>query len=266
MAALQRQPDDDRDPYSRVQYRKLVAWPQRIQREAPFLKSWLARLPSHRLLDLGCGTGEHTRFLQDQGCSVVGLDASPSMLSQAYTAHSAPGVWFVRGSIDALPLAAGAFGGAICLGNTLPHLAGGESLRRFFSELGRVLVPGGRLLVQMLNYCRVFEKGIRWLPLNFSADAETGGELVFLRLMKLLPDGGVVFCPTTLRFDPASPDPVEVVRSRRVILHGWLLEDLRVAAEAAGMEIASVWGDMTEGEFRPLESQDLVFEAVATGG
>jgi hypothetical protein len=51
-----------------------------------------------------------------------------------------------------------------------------------------------------------------------------------------------------------------------VILHGWLREDILAAAAPTGMEITSVWGDMTEGEFRPLESQDLVFEVMAAGG
>ncbi len=263
MTASGKQPDDDSDPYSRVQYRKLVAWPQRIQREAPFLRNWLSRLPSRRVLDLGCGTGEHARFLAEQGFATLGLDASPSMLNQAYTAYSGCGVRFVRGNMEALPLVSGSVGGAVCLGNTLAHLDDPDSLGRFLRELRRVLMPGGRLLVQMLNYRRIFEQGVRWLPLNFTA--EDTGELVFLRLMRLLPDRRVLFCPTTLRFDPSRPQPVEVLRSRCVSLHGWLLEDIRAVTGPLGLEVVAVWGDMAEGAFRPLESQDLVFEVLAVG-
>ncbi|MBK9967495.1 MAG: hypothetical protein IPP07_22530 [Holophagales bacterium] len=53
------EPQDPNDPYARLSYRRLIAWPARIQREAPFLREVLAGAPSKRLLDLGCGTGEH---------------------------------------------------------------------------------------------------------------------------------------------------------------------------------------------------------------
>ncbi len=36
----------------------------------------------------------------------------------------------------------------------------------------------------------------------------------FLRLMKPLPDDRILFCPSTLHFDPDRENPVEVIRSR----------------------------------------------------
>ena len=63
------------DPYSRVDYRRLVAWPQRIEREWPFLERALGR--SGRVLDLGSGTGEHSRFLASKGFDVVGIAQRP---------------------------------------------------------------------------------------------------------------------------------------------------------------------------------------------
>lgn len=75
------------DPYSRFEYRRLIAWPERIRREWPFLERLLATAPSRRLLDLGSGTGEHARFLASHGFSVVGIDASESMIE---TSHEEP--------------------------------------------------------------------------------------------------------------------------------------------------------------------------------
>ena len=91
---------DPNDPYSRLSYRRLIAWPARIQREAPFLREVLAGGPSKRLLDLGCGTGEHARFLQEEGFEVTGVDASEAQLAQAREAG--PGPEFVKGDLAAL--------------------------------------------------------------------------------------------------------------------------------------------------------------------
>ena len=43
------------DPYARVEYRRLIAWPARIEREWPMLSRVLASGPSRRVLDLEKG-------------------------------------------------------------------------------------------------------------------------------------------------------------------------------------------------------------------
>jgi hypothetical protein len=47
-------PDDDH--YSRVDYRRMVAWPERLRREGPFFEEIFRDASQRRLLDLGCGT------------------------------------------------------------------------------------------------------------------------------------------------------------------------------------------------------------------
>ena len=73
------------DPFSRVEYRRLIAWPQRIEREWPLISRVLETGPSRRVLDLGCGPGKHSRRLAAEGFEVLGLDASrtASSLSSA---------------------------------------------------------------------------------------------------------------------------------------------------------------------------------------
>ena len=73
----------DSDPFERVDYRRFVAWTRRIEREAPLLKRVLEKAPSMRVLDLGCGTGEHSRFLNSLGCEAVGVDRSEAMIRKA---------------------------------------------------------------------------------------------------------------------------------------------------------------------------------------
>ena len=128
----------DGDPYSRVDYRRMVRWPERIEREWPFLRRALG--PRGRLLDLGCGTGEHSRFLAAQGFEVVGIDASPTMIAKATDTPVPANLRFIEGDIsEVATLVDGPFDGAICLGNTLPHLQDRRALANLAAGLRSLL-------------------------------------------------------------------------------------------------------------------------------
>lgn len=251
------------DPYSRVEYRRLIAWTDRIEREGPWLLELLDGAPERSVLDLGPGTGEHTAFFADQGARAVGLDASESMVEAAREHEAAGRGRFLLGDIrnaDVVLADEPRFGMAICVGNVLPHLTGEDDLVRLFGAVRRMLLPGGRLLIQLLNYDRILGQGIRHLPLNFR-EGENGEEIVFLRLMTPSPDGRILFFPTTLSLDPGRDEPVSVSGSKRVELRAWTSEALQSALEAAGFTVV-LKGDMMGGEFDPQSSNDLI--ALAT--
>lgn len=250
----------ERDPYSRVEYRRLIAWPERIRREWPLLEAVLESGPSRRLLDLGCGPGEHARALADAGFEVVGVDRSPSMLASARESPVPENLEFVEGDLRELDeLVEGRFGGAICLGNTLPHLDGEEDLARFGLALAEVLEPGAPLLLQILDYDRIHDEGIRALPVNVRPDDD--GEIVFLRLMEALPDGRVLFFPSTLRLRPGQDPPLSLERSREVSLRGWRRREVESALTEAGFAIERVLGGFDGAAFDSASSRDLVLVA-----
>ncbi len=251
------------DPYSRVDYRRFVAWPERIRREAPFLKKILEKAPKRSVIDLGCGTGEHSRFLAGEGFQALGLDRSESMLAKAQEKPLGPNVQFVLGEIQTVrEVVSDRFGGAISLGNALVHLPERQDLERAFASLTQVLEPGGIFLLQILNYERIFEKNVRHLPLNFRQEEE--GEIIFVRLMELLEDGKVRFCPTTLKYDPQADPPVQVIRSRMREIRGWRRDDLIPLLQSAGFSIQATHGDMQGGPFEAGTSHDLVLVARRT--
>ncbi len=245
---------DPNDPYSRLSYRRLIAWPARIEREAPFLREVLADAPSRRLLDLGCGTGEHARFLQAEGFAVTGVDASEAQLVEAREAG--PGPEFVKGDLADLGAAVtGPFGAAISLGNGLPHLHASE-MRSFLGHLARLLLPGAPVLFQILNYDRILDARVTSLPLNVREDEAE--RVVFLRLMEPRPDGTVLFNPTTLRWRPGAEPPVEVVTGKNVLLKGWRRVELEEALSAAGFRVERAFGGMRREEWDGTSSPDTV--------
>jgi SAM-dependent methyltransferase len=249
---------DANDPYSRLSYRRLIAWPARIQREAPFLREVLGGAPSKRLLDLGCGTGEHARFLSEEGFEVTGVDASEAQLAQAREAG--PGPAFVKADLAELGGAVtGPFGGAISLGNGLPHLHAPE-MARFLGHLAGLLLPGAPVLFQVLNYDRILDQRVTSLPLNVREDEAE--RVVFLRLMDPRPDGSVLFNPTTLRWRPGEEPPVEVVTGKNVLLKGWRRAELEAALSASGFRIEEVSGGMRREAWDAGASSDTVVLAL----
>jgi len=247
------------DPYSRVDYRRLVAWPQRIEREWAFLSKALGG--PGRVLDLGSGTGEHSRFLASKGFEVVGVDSSPAMLAKARDTPLPPNLAFVEGDMTGVAdLVSGSFDGALCLGNSLPHVADREALARMFAGLRTRLRPGAPFVLQVLNYDKILDSGLRSLPVNLRTD-DGEGEIVFLRLMTPRADGTVVFTPTTLRYRPDGDPAVEVVAARNVPLRGWRRGELEEALADAGFVDRQVFGTVGDVAWTASESPDTVIVA-----
>ncbi len=264
MSNAPHRPDDQ---YSRVNYRRLIAWETRITREAPFLLSLLDRAPERSVIDVGCGTGEHVAFFAGTDVRAVGLDRSASMIEAARDHEEAGKGRFVLGDAMAARAALGnepPFGLAICLGNMLPHLAEEPDLTRVLASLHDVLLPGGLLLIQLLNYEGILATGKRYLPVNLRP-GDDGKEIVFLRLMSPAEDGRLLFFPATLELDPDAEEPLRVTMSRRVELRAWTRAQLAPALAATGFD-AVFHGDMGGGAFVLEDSADLVVVATRRKG
>ena len=89
------------------------------------------------VLDLACGTGRYARLASNEGARrVVGLDASPGMLSRA-TLHDR-----VRGDLAALPFRSASFD-VVISGLAIGHT---RDLHACLAGIARVLRAGGTLL------------------------------------------------------------------------------------------------------------------------
>ena len=107
--------------------------------------------PGALVLDAGCGNGRHAVPLARAGYRVVAFDKSPLLLAAGRdVAGGAPWPQFVRGCYSHLPFRSRRFDAVLSLGTSLGYL-GDEGDRRALSELGRVLVPGGRLVIETIH-------------------------------------------------------------------------------------------------------------------
>ncbi len=257
------------NPYSRLNYRRLIAWPERIRREWPFLESEIDRSPERSVIDLGSGTGEHARHLASQGVRTLGVDRSEEQIARArdFENEFEDGPKFVQGDLTEVDrLTRERFGLALCLGNVLPHVED-DALETTLRRTAHLLLPGGRLLIQLINYERIVSQGIRHLPVNFRENPEGGGEIVFLRMLRA-DDGNsrhIWFYPTTLALNPGADRPVEVEAAKEVRLRAWKRPELERLLRDSGFELAAHYGDMTGGAYDAEESADLVLAAVKHG-
>jgi arsenite methyltransferase len=113
----------------------------------PFSLGRLA--PGEEVLDIGCGAGTDTlvaaQMVAPTG-QVTGIDMTPEMLSRARAAVAEMGaqnVDFVEGDVEKLPFAADSFD--IAISNGVIDLIPDKDA--VFSEIFRVLRPGGRLQI-----------------------------------------------------------------------------------------------------------------------
>ena len=102
------------------------------------------RSPGHRLLDVGCGTGEHLRYLR-YFYHVEGVDISTEML--AIAREKLPGVPFHQGDMRTFDLGT-KFDVVTCLFGTIGYVETLDGLQQAVENMGRHLTPGGVLVIE----------------------------------------------------------------------------------------------------------------------
>jgi SAM-dependent methyltransferase len=103
------------------------------------------------VLDVPCGFGRHSVPLGQAGYRVVGADRSQALLDEARRrAGGARWPKLVQADYRELPFADGSFDTALNLFSSLGYLGDAED-ERALAEIGRVLRPGGRLVVETMH-------------------------------------------------------------------------------------------------------------------
>ncbi|WP_127129183.1 class I SAM-dependent methyltransferase [Georgenia sp. SYP-B2076] len=186
----------------------------------------LEELRAARVLEVGCGAAQCSRWLAARGVPVVATDVAAGMLARAGELDAATGVAVPAVLADArdLPFADGAFDVAFTAFGAIPFV---PDAARVHASVARVLRPGGRWVFSVTH-------PIRWA---FPDDPGAGGLRVhrsyFDRTPYVETDGAGA--PLYAEYHRTLGDHV-----RDVVAAGLVVEDLVEPEWPAGNE--NVWG------------------------
>lgn len=245
------------DLFRRMDYRRFVAWKGRIEREMPFFRELFGPMAPGPLVDLACGTGEHAAALTEAGFEVTALDISDGMTARAREGF--PDLPLVQADMTRLPFAPeGGFGGAYCLGNSLAILLEDEQIRGMLAGLRSALAAGAPFLIQILNYTRILEKGIRHLPLNFRPTDED--EVLYLRILDPIDERRIRFEVLSLERHPPEGES-KIVAANSRMMRPLREDEVSAFLREAGFGEVTLLGDFAGAPYDRLESNDLIVVA-----
>ncbi len=199
----------------------------------------------HSFLDVGCGTGTVLSYLTDRFERVVGLDTDTSLLSLA-AKKVLPGegkkVDIIEGDMNLLrsyfPQEAFCF--VSCLGNTLAHASGPDSLVGVLGSIRELLETGGVFVFQTINYDRILDNLERGLP------TIERGEVSLTRLYSLPKQNGLIDFDTILtdaETETEIRNSVELYPARKNQLQEYL--------SAVGFKDVRFYGDFKGADWTP---------------
>jgi SAM-dependent methyltransferase len=172
-----------------------------------------------RALDAGCGTGFQAAILEELGWRVHGVDIARRLLVRARARLRAPAL--ALATLEALPYRTASFDAVTCCGSTLSYVEDPVGALR---ELGRVLRPGGRLLLEVE---RKWSMDVAWMVLSAATGDRLGygvGARELWRQLRRSPEGCRIDYPGYGR------------------LRLFTMPELRAMLDAAGLGDVRTWG------------------------
>jgi ubiquinone/menaquinone biosynthesis C-methylase UbiE len=191
------------------------------------------------LLDVPCGFGRHSLPLAEEGFRVVGVDRAQPLLDEAQRrAGDGRSPRFVRADYRELPFPEAGFDAALNLFSSLGYL-GDEEDTKALREIGRVLRPGARLVIEIMH---------RDLLVRRFAEHDwhmMGEGRLLLEQRTFDPVSGLAQTTQTL-IDPAGERD-----SRTFSLRVYTATELVAMLERAGFAEAKCYGDLHGAPFSP---------------
>lgn len=165
--------DEEYHDWLSKHYDLVQDWGKRLGKELPELVELFRKEKVRSVLDVGCGTGEHSIALAKEGFQVLGLEGSNLMYQAAVSKQNtlpkaiAKNITFANGSYKhILGKQKQEFDAAIFMGNALPHIVNDyeDAIKAVANSLGK----NGVVVLQVINFFKVFNTRGRFLDINFA--------------------------------------------------------------------------------------------------
>ena len=206
--------------------------------------------PGARVLDSPCGAGRHSRQFAAEGLRVDALDLSLPLLrvaARSPVARAAAPTRLLRADLRHIPLAAGRYDLVANLFSSIGYFEDESDNQRVIDELGRMLAPGGILVIDTMN-----EPYVRATLVAQSQRETTDGLLVReTRAIRGAP-------PRVIKesvVDGPGRSPGRFVESVRL----YTARELEESLGNAGLEPIGRLGDYAGGAWTPASPRLVVF-------
>jgi SAM-dependent methyltransferase len=203
------------------------------EREVEFALRALQLSPGSRVLDLASGAGRHALALAGAGMQVTGMDLSPDLLRTARNR-----LWdgrlppeYVRGDMRSLPFRQ-EFRAVTMFFTSFGYFETEEEDMRVLQEVTKVLVPGGRFLLDYLNRPAVESSLV-------PESEEMRGDVRIAAERRITPDGRRVEKHVRIF------EGEELVRDYTESVRMYERSDVERMMDRAGVPVARRYGDLT---------------------
>lgn len=254
-------------------YYAAVDWENRLHYEMSDLLKVFNANKVKTIVDIGCGTGEHSIELARAGFTTIGIDRSKSMIKEANKRRNVlpdqtkQKVKFYEDDIENFLLKFRAdFDCALFMGNTISHNP--HSYQDLIKTMGEHLSENGIMILQITNFEKVLKAQKRLLSFNF-ARLEDAEEYAFLEFYDL-PDKRDKTILKTFAILRSHGKRWKWVGVRNSLMAYSTKDSIKKTLKAAGFSHIQVYGSSFDGRswdylfrkpFKPLESDWLVVVA-----
>jgi glycine/sarcosine N-methyltransferase len=222
--------------------------------QVAFVSGQLGSLNARSILEAGCGTGNLALALAHRRAIVEGIDLDEEMIDRAMEKSHRRDQLNFR-TLNILNLSqewpSSFFDAVVSFGNTLVHLPGVNKVMDFFAESRKVLKPGGRLMVQIINYDRILDNKIKGLATIENDD------ICFERYYDITNPGEIIDFRTVLTVKKTGE-----VMQNVVALYPLRKKEIEAALQEVGFDDVHFFGSFT-GDVMTENSVPLIFTAKA---
>ena len=233
-------------------YDKMTRFKERIDKEKAVLQKWVEKYKIQSSVDVACGTGLHAILLSKMGIKTTGVDISETMLRQAelHGRDMNVEVAWLQSSMEELKSNLNEkYDSLFCIGNSIPHILDKSSLEKTFKNFYDVLNPGGLLVIQLLNYKKIYDTKNRIVGIHREKDTE------YIRFYDLYP--ALIFNILIINWEGNKGEH----NLQSTELYPYRKEELEGSLHKEGFKAFEYYGDMEFSPFDENNSSNLVLVA-----